>query len=240
MIVLFKCRCFHAAFTFTLPSNSYTEKLMHDAEKLSCSSFCTIVTFSLTLIPSPTSQSVVKINKYIKKIKSSKIPCVARSSPLHFHALLSPSFPLSPYHFASHLWQDTGEQLPGPDLYLSNALPRLATSFPPFFASPLWLSLSPPISALVCALRLCVHIRTETHPDSYLSALCRIHNVRRPVNDIHSLCMSLSFFPSMSLWCKCKCAYIFLVISVSCPYGEENVNPTLSVQNRGALWSRDR
>lgn len=38
------------------------------------------------------------------------------------------SFPLSPYHLSSHLWQDTAEQLPGPDLYLCNTLLRFATS----------------------------------------------------------------------------------------------------------------
>ena len=131
---------------------------------------------------------------------SSKISCAALFSPLHFHGLVSLSFPLSPYHLASHLWQDTGERLPGPDLYLCNALSSPTTSFPPLLSSP-HDSLPPSICALVCALRLFVHIRTETHPDSYL---CRIHNTRRPANDIHSQ----SFFLSMSLWCKSKCTYI--------------------------------
>lgn len=107
-------------------------------------------------------------------------------------------------------------------------------------ASPLssWPYLPLHICALVCALRLFIHIRTETHPDTYLSALCRIHSTRHPANGIRKR-RGPSFFLSMSKWLKCKYAYIFPVFSVSCPYGDATVNPTWS-EWRGALGGRDR
>lgn len=156
MIIAFKCWCFHAAFTFTLLWNSYTDRetpfgscMMQKKRHLNRR--CRRWTFLFSIIycsDSDIFHSHCSPHPPLHLRTSSKIPCVALSSPLHFHALLSLSFPLSPYHLTSHLWQDTGEQLPGPDLYLSNALPRLAPSFPPL---PSWLPL-PPSSYLYSGL----------------------------------------------------------------------------------------
>lgn len=161
--------------------NIWTKRV---SAELSCSPLYTVVT--LTFFTSTDPFTHCSTWELVVKFLS-----VALSSPLHF---LSLSFPLSPYHLTSHLWQDAGEQLPGPDLYLSNTLLCLA----PSFSIPSWLPLPLPIGALVCALRLFVHVRTETHPDSYLSTLCRIHNVRRPANDIRSLSFSVSLPLSFS------------------------------------------
>lgn len=144
MIIAFKCCCFHAAFTFTLLGNRLyrlrnTIWELHDAEKELLNPMFLRWTFLFSIIycsDSDIFHSHWSLHPLLHLRTSRKIPCAALSSSLHFHALFSLSFPLSPYHLASHLWQDTGEQLPGPDLYLSNALPRLAPSSPPLLPCP--------------------------------------------------------------------------------------------------------
>lgn len=202
MIIAFKCWCFHAAFTFTLLGNSFpvTEIPFGSRAPQKENIWKPNITppnvpalhYILQWLTFPSlalTESLAHCCSICEQVV--KIPCVALSSPLHFHALISLSFPLSPYHLASHLWQDTGEQLPGPDLYLWRSPARscyLSSSppSPPLMTPPP--SLPPPICALVCALRLFVHIRTETHPDSYLCSLCRIHNVS---GKQYSLCLFL-------------------------------------------------
>lgn len=105
-----------------------------------------------------------------------KILCVALSFSLY---VLS-SFSLSPQLSSMTGHRRTASRSWSVSLQHSFALLPLPS------ASPLssWPSLPPHICALVCALRLFVHIRTETHPDFYLSTLCRIHNTRHPANDI--------------------------------------------------------
>lgn len=139
-----------------------------------------------------------------------KIPCVA----LTLFSVLS-SFSLSPQLSSMTGHKGTASKSWSISLQHSSLLCYLF-SCPPTLSS--WLPYLA-ICALVCALRLFVHIRTETNPDFYLPVCCRIHNERKPKNDIHSL----GFFPSMSLWLKCKCTYKFHIISVSCPPEKENL-----------------
>lgn len=100
-------------------------------------------------------------------------------------SLLRP-FPIFSYHLASHLWQDLGVLLLGPDLYLSNSLFSSRLMIP--LLSPLYLCSG------LCSAAFFIHVRTEMHPDSYLSALWRIHNVRCSANNIYH-----AFFSSSSL-----------------------------------------
>lgn len=92
---------------------------------------------------------------------------VSRCTPPSLSCFLS-VLSLCPYHPGSHLWQDTREQLPGPDPYLSDALPLLCQLFP----SPVPLSSWFPSLAsytLVCALGLFVQIRNTPISISLLS-----------------------------------------------------------------------
>lgn len=94
-----------------------------------------------------------------------------RRHPLPLSCLLSLRPFLCPYRPGSHLWQDRREQLPGPDPYLSDALPLLCRLFPsPVSLCSRFTSLAS--FTLVCALGLFVHIRRKTHLDFHLSALC--------------------------------------------------------------------
>lgn len=171
MIIAFKCFCFHAALTFALLLNSYAHRetsfrssMMQKkniwtesvSDELSSSPLWTEVTLTFLTPADPSTHSSI----WEQLVKFLVLPFL---HPLHFHAFRSLSFPLSPYHLASHLRQDTGGPLPGPDLYL----PKFPLALLPLLS----------ICALVCALRLSVHIRTETHPDSYLS--CSLQNTQR-------------------------------------------------------------
>lgn len=105
----------------------------------------------------------------------------------------------------------------------------LATSLPPLLRLPSWLPLPLflPLSVLWSVLCGSSSISEQKHTLIPISALS-VEYTTCPANNIHSA----SFFPSMSLWCEYKCAYIFPVISASCPYGGDNVNSALSVKRR--------
>lgn len=131
---------------------------------------------------------------------SSKMPCVALSSPLHFHALVSLSsvfFLLITSHFIYDRTQENCFQvLICISWTLSLALlPLFLPSFPALIILPP--SLSPSfLSVLWSVLCGSSSMSEEKHTLIPISALWRIHNMRRPEKDIWYL--SLSFFPLLS------------------------------------------
>lgn len=172
MIIAFKCCCFHAAFTFTLLWNSYSEReapfvscTMQKKEHLNqmCCCCCCCLTPSFSIIHWSDSLTFFSCTDPLThcSVWEQVVKCLALPI-LHPSIFMPPSF--RPYHLASHLWQDTREQLPGPDLYLSYPL-----SWPSFLpSSHLWLSLTPslPASSYLCsglcsvALRPCQNWNT--------------------------------------------------------------------------------
>lgn len=199
MIIAFKCCCFHAAFTYTLLWNSYIRRRntiwgLRDAEKAHLNRLCLRWTFLLSVIYCGDIFHLHwSLHPLLHLRTSRKNPsCCPFFAPPHF---LSLSFPLSPYHIASHLWQGAGEQLPGPICISRTLFFALLPLFPSPHDSPSPPTLLP-ICALVCALRLFVHVRTETHPDLYLSPL----SVEYTTWDGQLMIFALRLSPSVSLF----------------------------------------
>lgn len=185
--------------------------------ELSCSPFCTAVT------------DIFHLHWSLHQGFHSNIPPLALSNPstcplsLHpFLFLLSARLSSMPgcWRTASRSWSVS--------LWHSSLLCFL-------FGHPL---MTQPASLLVsalwfCALHLFVHGSRKTHPDSYLCTLCRIHNMRRPANDILSSSFPASL-PFLSSLCRCECECV-------CRYSSgfqsliKCIKPTLSVKKE-VFW----
>ena len=194
MIIAFECCRFHAAFTFTLFWNSFipTEKRHLGVGWCRKRTFESNVSplnfpvlsyilwwlrhFSLALIPSPhcsIGEQVVKSLVLPFLHPSDSMPC-----PFLFLLITSP--------LIYDRTQENSFQVLiriSPDTLLCLA--------PSFFPIPSWLP-SLPLSLLISALWsvLCgsSSMSEQKHTPIPISlALCRIHNVRRPANDIRSL-----------------------------------------------------
>lgn len=164
------------------------------------------------------------------------MPCVALSSPLHFHALVSLSsvfFLLITSHFIYDRTQENCFQvLICISWTLSLALlPLFLPSFPALIILPP--SLSPSFLSGLCsaALRPCQRRNTPWYP-SLLSEEYTTWDAQKRIFDI-SLYPFFPFSLCLFMWCKSTCVYVYHVIAVSCPpWGGKYIKLTSLVQKR--------